>query len=272
MKRILVPTDFSKESEYALKIGAHLALKNNATLYLLHLLELPLHLATSPAGELPEAFFFIKLAQQKIDDLKTRTFLQNIKVEKIIEAGSTHIGINNAIADHEIDFIVMGSSGTSGIEEFFIGSNTEKVVRTSTVPVLIIKNKLSKLKTDSFVYACDFAPDAFEAYKKAVTFGNSTNATLHLVYVNTPNQFVRTTEIENKIAVFTNQVRPEKFTVNIYNDLTVEDGILNFSKEIDADLIGISTHGRKGIAHFFNGSITEDLANHALRPVITFRI
>ena len=62
------------------------------------------------------------------------------------------------------------------------------------------------------------------------------------------------------------------FTINIYNDDTVEKGILNFSKIIDADLIGISTHGRQGIAHFFNGSISEDLVNHAKRPVITFKI
>ena len=41
---------------------------------------------------------------------------------------------------------------------------------------------------------------------------------------------------------------------------------------ITADLIGMSTHGRQGISHFFNGSISEDLVNHAKRPVITFKI
>jgi nucleotide-binding universal stress UspA family protein len=60
--------------------------------------------------------------------------------------------------------------------------------------------------------------------------------------------------------------------MNIYNDETIEKGILNFSKLIGADLIGMSTHGRQGLAHFFNGSISEDLVNHARRPVITFRM
>ena len=46
----------------------------------------------------------------------------------------------------------------------------------------------------------------------------------------------------------------------------------DFAKSIDADLIGMSTHGRKGLSHFFNGSISEDLVNHAKRPVITFKI
>jgi nucleotide-binding universal stress UspA family protein len=59
---------------------------------------------------------------------------------------------------------------------------------------------------------------------------------------------------------------------HIYNDVNVEKGILHFAKSIDADLIGMSTHGRKGLSHFFNGSISEDLVNHAKRPVITFKI
>lgn len=62
------------------------------------------------------------------------------------------------------------------------------------------------------------------------------------------------------------------YTLNIFNDVSVENGILNFAKDIDAGLIGISTHGRKGLAHFFNGSISEDLVNHAQKPVITFKI
>jgi nucleotide-binding universal stress UspA family protein len=61
-------------------------------------------------------------------------------------------------------------------------------------------------------------------------------------------------------------------STHIYNDVNVEKGILHFAKSINADLIGMSTHGRKGLSHFFNGSISEDLVNHAKRPVITFKI
>ena len=64
----------------------------------------------------------------------------------------------------------------------------------------------------------------------------------------------------------------ENYTLNIYNDTSVEKGILGFAKDHDVQLIGMSTHGRKGIAHFFNGSISEDLVNHANMPVMTFKI
>ena len=64
----------------------------------------------------------------------------------------------------------------------------------------------------------------------------------------------------------------ELCTLNVYNDTSVEKGILGFARENKAQLVGMSTHGRKGIAHFFNGSISEDLVNHANMPVITFKI
>lgn len=60
--------------------------------------------------------------------------------------------------------------------------------------------------------------------------------------------------------------------VDIYNDYSVEKGILNCAESSAADFIGIPTHGRKGLSHFFIGSVGEDLANHSKRPVITFKI
>ncbi|NNE77164.1 MAG: universal stress protein, partial [Pricia sp.] len=62
--------------------------------------------------------------------------------------------------------------------------------------------------------------------------------------------------------------------VEVYqiSDYSVEKGIYGYAKETGADLIAIPTHGRSGLAHFFKGSIGEDLANHANLPVMTFRI
>ena len=62
------------------------------------------------------------------------------------------------------------------------------------------------------------------------------------------------------------------FNIHIYNDISIEKGILNFAGETNAHLIGLGTHGRSGLAHFFNGSISEDLVNHANMPVMTFKM
>ncbi len=60
--------------------------------------------------------------------------------------------------------------------------------------------------------------------------------------------------------------------VTFVSDYTVEKGILNFASQNEIDAIAVATHGRTGISHFLSGSITEDIANHSTKPVITFRI
>ncbi|WP_310557807.1 universal stress protein, partial [Flavobacterium sp.] len=71
---------------------------------------------------------------------------------------------------------------------------------------------------------------------------------------------------------FVSNFKLENYITQVYNDITREKGILNYANKVNADLIGISTHGRKGISHFFNGSISEDVVNHAKIPVVTFKI
>jgi nucleotide-binding universal stress UspA family protein len=67
--------------------------------------------------------------------------LKGLKVSEIIQFEKAFEGILAVSKTNNIDLIVMGSHGSGGFQEMFIGSNTEKVVRNSDVPVLVIKNK-----------------------------------------------------------------------------------------------------------------------------------
>ncbi len=274
MNKILVPTDFSEQAENALKVAAILAKKHNAEIYLLHMLEIPLQEIdpVNAHSEIPEAIFFMKLAHQKFEDLIASDYLDGVTVHETVKSDISFTEIKEACNEFDIDLIVMGSHGASGLKEMFIGSNAEKVVRTSDVPVLVIKNEHPTFNIDNFVFASDFKNDNKETYKQAVGFAELFGSKIHLLMVNTANNFQTTSEARQKIDKFIAGSPFDDYVVNIYNDESVEQGILNFSKDIDADIIGISTHGRQGIAHFFNSSISEDLVNHAKRPVMTFKI
>lgn len=274
MKKILVPTDFSEPAEYALKVAAQLAKKNDSQIHMLHMVELPMHqiIATSNFSELPEAVFFMKIAHKKFEEALDKDYLDELDIFENIKFNETPVGVSNYCAENDIDLIIMGSNGTSGIKEMFIGSNTEKVVRTSKIPVLVIKNEHDNFEIKDFVFASDFKKDSKETYNQAVNFAKAWGSKLHLLLVNTAGNFISTQDGENVMNEFIKDTHYKKRSFNIYNDVSVEKGVLNFSETIGADLIGISTHGRQGIAHFFNGSISEDLVNHAKRPVITFKI
>jgi len=274
MKRILVPTDFSKMADNALNVAAQLARRHNAEIFLLHTLELPYTQidAMSSHSELPEALFFMKLADKRFKEVLRRDNLQDITVHRVVEFDETLSGILESCKKNDIDLIVMGSHGVSGLREMFIGSNTEKVVRSSKIPVLAIKKEHETFEINDFVFASDFSKSSEQTYKQAVELAEAFEAKLHLLMVNTPNKFMRSQEANKRIGKFIASSHFENYKVHIYNDDAVETGILNFSQDINADLIGISTHGRQGIAHFLNGSISEDVVNQAKRPVITFKI
>ena len=274
MKRILIPTDFSEHAEYALKVAAQLARKHDGEIVLLHMLELPNQSgdALGSGHAIPELMLFKNKAIEKLEDLMDADYLEGIEVSEIIQFEKTFEGIINLTKVNDIDLIVMGSHGSSGFQELFIGSNTEKVVRFSDVPVLVIKKETPTFDVKKFVFASDFCDEIKKPFEKVINFANKFDAELHLVMVNTPNNFRTTAQSDKILSDFVSNFQINKCSTHIYDDTTREKGILNYANKVNADLIGISTHGRKGISHFFNGSISEDIVNHAKRPVITFKI
>ena len=274
MKRILVPTDFSKHAEYALRVAAQIAKKNNSEIYLLHMLELP-HQgndAISAGSAIPQIMYFKDMAIHKLETLMEADFLEGINVSEIIQFEKAFDGIMEISKKNNVDLIVMGSHGASGYEEMFIGSNAEKVVRSSEVPVLVIKNETEEFKANKLVFASDFSDEIKKPFAKLVEFATIFNSHLDLVMINTPNSFKSTAVAEKIMTDFLEGTNFTNYSTHIYNDVNVEKGILNYSSSVNADIIGMCTHGRTGFSHFFNGSISEDLVNHTVRPVITFKI
>lgn len=277
MKKIIVPVDFSIHSEYALETASILAKKYQAEIIVLHMLEIANAILTNSASELQaEGAYFLKIAEQKFTTFLDKPYLIGIKVTPVIKHFKVFSEVNAIAISHKADLIIMGSQGVSGLKEILIGSNTEKMVRYSDVPVLVVKEHPILTDFETAVFASSFSKDDINAYKKARQLFESLGISMYLVYVNTPSiSFNSTNEIQKKIASFLKQADGNLSNmkyVNYVSDYTIEKGILNFADSIKADLIAIATHGKKGITHFIEGSLSEDVANHSALPVMTFKI
>ena len=273
MKKIIVPIDFSEQSEYAMKVAASLAKKHGSEILALHMLELNYAVINSAEGVHPEqTVFLLKLAEKKISEFLDKPYLKGVSITPIIKHYKVFSEVNDIAKQHQVDLIVMGSHGTDGLKEIFIGSNAERVVRNADIPVIVVKEELKDFKIDRLVFACDFKEDNLVAFKKAQDFAKMLSAEVELVYVNTPgDNFLSNHDAYEIINEFLSKANVGQ-QVEIFNDYTVEQGILNYSKSVLADMIAIPTHGRKGLSHFFMGSIGEDVANHSKIPVVTFKI
>lgn len=277
MKKIIVPIDFSEHSEFALKTAAKLAKRYDAELLALHMLEMSDIMLTASDGlQNQKAAFFLQLAEQKFETFLNQDYLKGIKIKPIIKHFKVFSEVSEVALKNDADLIVMGSHGTSGIKEYFIGSNTERVVRNADVPVLVVKNELSNVNFEVVSFACDFSEECIKSYLNAMSLFNKMNSKVYLVYVNLPNDRFRSSlEIEKRVVNFFTKADgnlDKMRDVHYVSDYNVEVGVLTFSNKIGADLIAVPTHGKKGLAHFFEGSVGEDVANHSTLPVITFKI
>ena len=273
MKNIIVPIDFSHQSEIALKIASKIALKSNSELIVMHMLELsPAIMSNTEYIPQVHLVHLMKVTEKRFNEFLDKPYLKEVKITPVIKHYKVFNEVSEVAKKHDADLIVMGSHGSEGLEELFIGSNTEKVVRNSEIPVLVVKGEISDFKAERFVFACDFKEESIPAAKKAIDFADLLGASLQFVYINTPaDAFLSTEDIYSRVSRFLNIARIGK-EVDIYNDYSVEKGILNYAETYAADIIGIPTHGRKGLSHFFAGSIGEDVANHSKIPVVTFKI
>lgn len=286
MKRIIVPTDFSEQASYAFDLACQIAEASNAEVIALHVLDYTglfdfstgngaYPLMGIPASIAYDEKFMESLqnqAEEKLYAFVEKYKDRKIAIEKKVKLGSAFHFITEEINREKTDLVVVGSKGVGGLEETLIGSNTEKVVRHSNAPVLTVKAPSDLKAINDIVFASDFSDEEAHVAEDLKKLQEVFSAKLHLVRINTPNNFETTRKTLHMIDEFIKQNDLKNYTVNVYNDKVEEDGIIYFAEDIEADLIALATHGRTGLLHLLSGSIAEEVVNHAKRPVWTFRL
>jgi nucleotide-binding universal stress UspA family protein len=280
MKKILVPTDFSKPAQIAIDVAADIAKKANAEITLLHIVEEASAGSFNIEGEVSsrsedweDKIFTMRLIEKgkkqmakAVEELKA----SGVKVRSELKIGAPFHGMRSFITDQKVDLVVMGTAGMTKLEESIIGSNTEKVVRHSNCPVLTVHKKPGNSDFKNIVYATALSKDE-EVFSRVIRRTQQLyDSTVHLVRINTPGNFQRDAVVKKAMADFGKKLQLKNFTINVFNDLTEEEGIIYFADSINADMIAMATHGRTGFAHVLAGSIAEDVVSHSKRPVLTF--
>jgi nucleotide-binding universal stress UspA family protein len=278
MKKILVPTDFSKTSITALEAAFEIAKKAGATIYVLHVVEEATPDSYRITGEWRKdnwedrlfTFKLLEKAKAQLEKVVKDPRFDAVKIIGELRLGNPFHGMNAIIAEQKVDLVVMGTRGQTNLEAMVIGTNTERVVRHSRCPILTVHKKPASTDFKNIVYATAMSKDE-EVFSRIVKRTQQLyNSTIHLVRINTPGDFQRDKVVKDYMNKFAKSLQLKNFTINVYNDLNEEEGILYFADSIDADLIAMATHGRTGFAHVLAGSIAEDVVSKARRPVLTF--
>jgi nucleotide-binding universal stress UspA family protein len=279
MRKILVPTDFSNPAKLATDVAIQVAKKAKAEIVLLHVVEIPSDESFNAEGQISQSddwedkLFTLKLievSKKQLSAVRKSVEEEGIPVSYKLKVGNPFHGMRTSITEEDADLVVMGTSGRSKLEEMIIGSNTEKVVRYAKCPVLTVHEKSSGADFKNIVFASSMSEDEKEFATVIMNTQEMYGATIHLVRINTPMNFKPDTLVKVTMEKFARKLHLKNYTLNVFNDLSEEEGIIHFAHSINADLIALATHGRTGFAHVIAGSIAEDVANHSRKPVLTY--
>ncbi len=279
MKKILVPTDFSKYSQHALEVAADIALKTNAEIMLLHANE-----KMVTATPLAEYYLYDKAIEDEYLDMVTESLKKTltdiadngkfarVRIQTAVIGGPMASVIEEVVKDHAIDLIVMGTRGASGLEEFLVGSNTENIIRRAKCPVLAVPIAVKSFS--KIVFPTTLKDDQSKAFHTLASLQGIFNGDISLLYLNNPAHFENDEAIEaqkNQLVAMAG-LKNATLYVSKQNVFNEEDAILSFAHEHNADLIVMATHQRRGLAHLLVGSMTEDTVNHSDIPVLSISI
>lgn len=278
MQKILVPYDFSDVASHALDFAVQIARKcDDCTVTVMNVIEHPTSDSFRTMGiqgvDPMEEIYINKLIQTveaNMDKLINNDGYKGVTLSSRIVLGSPFRELSEEIAKQKVDLVVMGTHGSSGLQELFVGSNAERMVRYSKCPVITIREEASVAHINKIVFASNFqdVPPSFVYKLKALQ--RVFEAELKIVKINTPSSFMTTRHDTKQMEDFVAKYDLHNCSIDIYNYSNEEDGIIAYAEDIDADMVAIGTRQRRGVGHFLSGSIAEDVVNHARVPVWTF--
>ena len=278
MKKILVPTDFSNCSNAALKVAVSIAKRNNAEIEILHVIESPeFQYPTLDFSAIPFSYFseikkeLFEQADKKIKKLEEVAHMYDVKIGAHVEEGMMYQVLEDISESGSFDLIVLGTTGSSGIEEAVIGSNAQKVVRYSKVPVLTVTHSGNEFDLKKVMIASDFKEIDKMNLGLLSSIVKADDLEVHLLGVTTPLEPEDKADVESRITELADKCELNTYISKVIYNKDIVEAITAHSQNIDADLVLMYTHGYSGVKQWFHNSIAESVVNHSEIPVLILK-
>ena len=289
INQILVPTDFSDNAQHALDYAIALAKQTSAKIHLLHTPVIPTYLlmdlSYSPG---PEAITrILNESQDAIDAQAKRIEEAGVEHFSAIREGTVHEVIRDYAREHDVDLVVVGTHGRSGVSRLMYGSVTERVVKTVHTPIIVVPPGRGK-PPDSIVICYDFSGPAKRAAEVAAAIHGVVKGPLHLVhsYLDVWGEYTDRGAVVGDAA----EKRREALRIGL-NDMLMDDAkelfpadaddtqvhlvtgdpaesILAVANDVGATLICAGTTGKSGIERLLIGSVARRLLHESKVPLL----
>ncbi len=299
LRRILVPIDFSPASLETLRIAKLLAARFGAKLHLVHVIA-PAPIYSLARGVLLLPFpdkAMVQSAKKRLQDLVSQFSLPPRSTQCIVRVGEAFAQINEAAEKYRADLIVIATRGLTGLKQTFLGSTTQRVVRSAPCPVLVVRGNehfsakerarrgRTPLQFQKILVPVDFSECSRVGLDYALEFAREFRSSLllfHSVVVHNYALSDEYTALEAPNILSQQQEDADEEMTRLRREISKEFGKIETKVAVGSpvegidecvwaegiDLIITSTHGRSGVKRVFIGSTAEQIVRHAPCPVL----
>jgi len=272
--KILIPTDFSVQAEYAYLLVKNIENKMDVEVHFIHIMDVPDTVTLDVQGTIHTCgeidVNYIK-HQKEIIDRKLTTLKEQYgeKINTHLLFGKTTTSIVEFAETHKFDLIVMGTKGAWGLKEKLSGSETQMIARNSKIPLLSLMCDRTDLVIDNVLLVHDYRDAAKEDLSLLNKLTKAFNSKVHqLQIVSRADENMRV-ELLKLMDEHAQENSIKNYENHLINDNDIENGVIHFNQMYEMDIVFIGTHGKGGLLH---KSATEKLINHLFKPIISFHI
>jgi len=279
MKSLLHLTDFSETAREAYRYAIALAKKLGAAIHIAHVYDRP-YASIAYQGGL-SAIVDVEMDKRIREELTKHlaTYArsedtQGVEVHGHLLGDQTVWRVSDYIDKFSgVGLVVMGTRGATSLwHGGLFGTNTARLIRHSPVPVLAVHPKNAYKPYEKVLLPVEvFEEKSLTVIERAIAFLKSwSGVKIILAVINTPYVFYDTPTTQRFIERLRGRITYDTWELKVYNDISVEEGLRQAMETEKADLLVMGTHGRKGLAQFLFGSITENVAQHLAYPLLIF--
>ena len=276
IRSILVPVDFSQVALNALETAVAISKRQLTTLTLIHIVENTFRLVAPEAGAVPGNILpeLIRKANEGLNDLaKNLRTEHDLVVNHIVQSGNPADEICSWAHQKEVDLIVMGTHGASGLREFFMGSNAYRVVKNAPCPVMTIPGTRTWTNFKKILFPIRMIPNALDKYDVLRPIVRKNNSTLLITGIVKHRDQSGYTEMRKLVDAVRKKIDEDHVTCKsevLYSEDLAKQ-VLKVSADEKPDLIVITATLDSSLKDFFLGPYTQDIVNHSRFPVLSIR-